>query len=163
MANKFELMSEGELRSLVTGAAERAAKKIQKDLLAQARKNVQAYYDQYSPDIYERTFNLRDHVNHIPILQNNSSGNNISFTVGFEWDGSQMQEYKYGGNLEVVFSNFLEGIHPKAISRKKREYTYSAETDPQLAMMNKFADEKVNNKIHEYMQTELISAFSKLM
>lgn len=160
MANKFELMSEGELRSLVTGAAERAAKKIQKDLLAQARKNVQAYYDQYDPDVYVRTFNLRDHVNHIPILQNNSSGNSISFTVGFEYDGSQMRDYPDGGDSAWVFENFLEGVHPR--TSKGREY-FPIKDISQNQLMDEWVDANINNKISKYMQTEIISAFSKLL
>lgn len=153
MATNFDLISERELRSLVSGAVERAAKKVQGDLLMEARRNIQKYYDQYDPDIYIRTDNLRNGVDHIPILRKGSSGSLISFEVGFQYDGSKMGAYPDGGDPVIVFKNFLDGIHPNTFVHGKS----------QDELMDWYVDKYLGKKIDGYMQSELIAALSKLM
>lgn len=153
MASNFDLISEAELRSLVTGAVERAAKKAQGDLLAEARRNVQKYYDQYDPDVYVRTYNLKNGVDHIPIFRKSSSGGLISFEVGFQYDGSKMGGYADGGDPAIVFENFLAGEHPNTFVHGKS----------QDELMDWYVDKYLEKKIDGYMQSELIAALSKLM
>lgn len=151
---------EKNVKSAARTAIKNTAKRVQNDLLREARKNIQKYYDQYDPDVYDRTFNLRDHANHIPIFQNNSSGNISSFTVGFQYDGSQMGEYADGGDPVWVFENFLEGVHPRTTNG--REY-YPLKDISQNQMMDEYVDGYLQNKIYTYMQKELIAALSKFM
>lgn len=155
------------LRSVVIEASENAAKKIQKDLIVEARKNIQKYYDQYDPDVYERTYDLQKTVIHRGFINNNSTNDTIDFEVGFYYDSIGPHTLrggssKYNGNAdpEWIFDNFVEGIHP----RTTKGYIYDPyQAESQNEMMDKFVDKTMENKINKYMQTELIRAISRLM
>lgn len=155
------------VKSAAKTAIKNTAKKVQKDLLAQARKNVQAYYDQYDPDVYERTYDLKKSIIHPGIFNEISSGNTIEIDVGFQYDSMGPHEFrggsqKYGGSAdpEWIFENFLEGIHP----RTTKNYAYDPlKKDSQDELMQEFVDRNLQNKIYTYMQKELITALSKLM
>jgi hypothetical protein len=157
----FDFVSEAELIAIVTRAMSNVAKRVQKDLLAQARKNIKEYYAQYNPDVYDRTFNLGNNVKHLPILINSSGGNSISFKVGFQYDGSGIGGYPDGrAEPSWVFNNFLKGVHPKTT----KGYEYVPETYmSQNEMMDNFVNSKLQNKIDSYIQSELMAALSKLM
>ena len=158
MKNDFELISEKELAAIVKKAAMNVAKRVQKDLLTQARKNVQRYYDQYDPYVYERTYQLRDNVTHIGLLNDMSSGNAIDIEVGFQYAGSAGY-HEGNASPEWIYNNFLEGIHPNV--NKGRVYApYKYESQNEL--MEYYADRYLQRKIDSYMQSELITAFSKL-
>lgn len=138
-------------------AAQRAvanvAKKVQKDLLRQARKNILKYYAQYDPDYYKRTYNLQNGVVHYGFINNLSGGNTITYEVGFEYDNPGMSEYDTGTfSAATVFENFLAGEHPPVASGKS-----------QNELMEEYVDQNLEGKIESYMQSELIAALSKLM
>lgn len=160
MAVGFDLIDESQLTAIIVGAVERVAKKVQKDILVAARRNVQKYYAQYDPDVYIRTDNLRNNVDHIPILIQSSSGNSISFEVGFQYDGSKIGAYADGGDPAMVFANFLDGVHPR--TGKGREY-YPRVDISQNQLMDEYVDQYLGKKIDGYMQSELIAALSRLM
>lgn len=155
------------LRSIVVEASKKAAKKIQKDLVAEARKNIAKYYDQYDPDVYERTYDLQKTVIHRGFLNDNSTKNTINLEIGFYYDSMGPHTLrggssKYNGNAdpEWILDNFVEGIHP----RTTKGYVYDPyQAESQNELMDKFVDRTMEKKIDKYMQSELIRAISRLM
>lgn len=156
MANNIESIFnefERNARNVTKKAMSNVSKKIQKDLLLQARKNIVAYYAQYNPDFYERTGNLKSGVVHYGFINDLSNNNEFSYEVGFKYDNPGMSEYGTGTfSAATVFENFLAGQHPPVLSSKS-----------QNEMMEEYVDNNLENKINSYMQSELIAALSKLM
>ena len=156
MANNIEAIFnefERNAKYATKKAINNVSKKIQKDLLLQARKNILAYYAQYNPDFYERTDNLKTGVVHYGFINDLSNNNIFSYEVGFKYDNSGMSEYNTGTfSAAMVFENFLAGEHPPVASGKS-----------QNEMMEEYVDKNLENKINAYMQSELIAALSKLM
>lgn len=156
MANNIESIFnefERNARYATKKAISNVSKKIQKDLLFQARKNIMAYYAQYDPDFYERTWNLKSGITHYGFINDLSNDSEFSYEVGFKYDNSGMSEYKTGTfSATTVFENFLAGKHPPVLSSKS-----------QNEMMEEYVDKTLENKINSYMQSELIVALSKLM
>lgn len=156
-----------DLRSIVVEASKNAAKKIQKDLIVKARENIQKYYGQYDPDVYERTYDLRNTVIHRGFINDNSTSDTINLEIGFYYDSMGPHTVrggssKYNGNAdpEWILDNFVEGIHP----RTSKNYIYNPyQAESQNEMMDKFVDKTMENKINKYMQSELVRAISRLM
>lgn len=152
MADNFSFLTEAEVLSAITTAISNVSNRVQNDLLVQARRNVQKYYDQYNPDVYIRTYNLRDNVDHIPVLINSSLGNLVLFQVGFEYDSSKIGAYPDGGDPALVFANFLDGVHPNTFAHGVSQNT----------LMDEYYNRYLKSKIDRYVFSELKAALSSL-
>lgn len=73
--------------------------KAKDDFINKAKEVILLYYTNYSPEIYERTYNLKNNV------LNKSENAWVQFNSGY------MDEYKDGGNKAIVVENFMSGIH----------------------------------------------------
>ena len=158
---------EKNVKSAARTAIKNTAKRVQNDLLREARKNIKEYYAQYDPDVYERTYDLEKSIFHTKIFNQISSGDTIEIDVGFKYDSMGPHTFrggsqKYGGSAdpEWIFENFLEGIHPRTTTGY--EY-YPIKDISQNQLMDEYVNNKLQNKIYTYMQKELIAALSKFM
>ena len=68
---------EKDVKTAAQKAIKNTAKRVQNDLLREARKNIKEYYAQYDPDVYERTYDLEKSIFHPKIFNEISSGNTI--------------------------------------------------------------------------------------
>ena len=75
--------------------------KAKKDFVDKAREVILLYYTNYDPDVYERTYNLRDHVL------------NKSVNAWVQFNPRYMSNYTHNNDFvkESVVDNFLDGIH----------------------------------------------------
>nr|DAL08559.1 MAG TPA_asm: hypothetical protein [Caudoviricetes sp.] len=167
-------------------ATKNAAKKIAKDMEKEALNNLNKYYDSYDPDVYDRTYNLRNAIK--PYYSDNSNGSSVSIEIGIIYDASYLNAYSSnswfhqgGGSWvsrndstfnwqgqgngipdpEWVLNNFLNGIHPRTTTG----YAYAPVQDSksQIQMMNEFIDNEVPKKIDAYMSAALLKDFTKRM
>lgn len=99
-------------------AAQEATEKAKNDLYANAVSCLVAYYDDYNPTSYERTYSLIDSfVPYAKELQEVKDG--FICAAGVIFDESKIQGI-YSGSMtygltdaEWIISNFLAGIHPR--------------------------------------------------
>lgn len=101
--------------------------KVKKDFVNKAQETVSLYYANYSPKVYQRTNNLRDHVidDDLSFAILNASG----YGGWVQFNSAQMSDYPRGSK-EAVVSNFMYGIHGKK--------TIAVEDEPAINLMNDF-------------------------
>lgn len=101
--------------------------KVKKDFVGKAKETVLSYYANYTPNVYTRTNNLRDHV----IDDDLSFGilNTSGYGGWVQFNSANMSDYKIGSK-EAVVSNFMYGIHGKK--------TIAVEAKPARSLMNDF-------------------------
>lgn len=112
-----------------------AVKEAQKDLMAKADSCLIEYYNEYSPNSYDRTNSLRQSF--LPYEKVVTKGDIVEGSVGVQYSASKLQEYiesiqpgsweredgslhgGYYGSRKYqpvdawwVIENYLEGIHP---------------------------------------------------
>jgi hypothetical protein len=171
-------------RAISIRVAKDTAKKIGKDLHKKALENIEIYYRNYDPDVYDRTYNLRNVVK--PYYKDTSSGQTVCIDVGVVYDSTCLEKYSSNswyhqsgsewvsrndsnfdfegqGNgvpdPEWIFENFWNGIHPRTTT----SYEYAPIKDPksQKQLMEEFIDNEVPEKVEKYMNDALIREFSK--
>ncbi len=167
-------------------AAKNTAKKIAKDMYKEALDGLKYYYSQYDPDVYDRTYNLKNAIR--PYYKDQSDNKTVSIEIGIVYDALYLEAYysnsprhksgdKWisrdddrfdwdGGNNgipdpEWILDNFLRGIHPKTT----KGYFYAPVTDPksQIQIMNDFIDNKVQDLMDKYMDAALLREFTRRM
>lgn len=142
--------AENELRKTI----KLAANKIQKDVYEKAKKDLQSYYDNYTPSMYDRQNKLRRAI--LPYYADRSNSKSITIEVGVQYNASALigayrsnSWYHQGGDKwygrdsgidfnsqnngipepDWILDNYLEGIHPFTRIEKtpngKREYIYT--------------------------------------
>lgn len=163
-----------DCQTIAVEAVKNAAKKVQDDIIKEAKSYLQRYYSNYTPKKYKRTYQLQKAIT--PILEDKSSGNAVSIEVGVEYDSGKLKgayhsnsRWHQSGNTwrsvtdhskfssnngipepEWIVNNFLEGIHPWA-------QTDSESTD---SLMKEFFDTQLPNRIEQYVQDELFGAIT---
>lgn len=118
--------------------------KVQTDMYDKANKTLEAYYADYTPRIYKRTYSLKRSIK--PYTKRVSSGDILELEVGIEYDPSRLDgmyesnsyyhqdgdmwisrydnEFDYHGvsngtpNSDWILNNFLEGLHPITLVNK---------------------------------------------
>ena len=81
------------------------SKLIKKDFLYQGKKMVYGYYGEYDPLVYQRTWNLAAHV------LNKDVAGIATYGAFIKFSSENMAAYDMGGNKDIVFASFMEGIH----------------------------------------------------
>ena len=192
MAKKFDdfgklykYVMKNAQRSAIT-ASKNVARKIKNDIYNQALKNLEIYYANYDPDVYERTYNLKNAIR--SHYQDDSTDTKISIEVGVIYDENNLRAYASNSwyhqngeswvsrdstsfdwesqsngtpSPEWILDNFLHGIHPRTTTG----YSYAPVTDPksQIQLMEEFIDNEIPKKIDEYMNQELLREFTRRM
>ena len=107
-----------DYKKAITDAAEKATEQAKDDLYANAVSCLIAYYDDYDPTSYNRTYNLIDSfVPYANDVKENKDG--FVCVAGVEFDPSKIQGLYHGSEIytdtdaEWIISNFLNGIHPR--------------------------------------------------
>ena len=101
-----KIISDAEKR--VRTDLKNVSSKIKQDFTDKAKEAVLMYYTNYSPRVYNRTYNLKENV----------IDDDLSFTTlngdgaWIQFNSSNMSDYNIG-NKDVVVSNFMYGIHGK--------------------------------------------------
>ena len=171
-------------RAISIKVAKDTAKKIGKDLHKKALENIEIYYRNYDPDVYDRTYNLHNVVK--PYYKDTSSGQTVCVEVGVVYDSACLEKYRsnswyhqsgsewisrndsnfdfegQGNGIpdpEWIFENFWNGIHPRTTTG----YEYTPVKDPksQKQLMEEFIDNEVPKKVEKYMNDAIIREFSK--
>lgn len=167
-------------------AAKNTAKKIAKDMQKEALNGLAYYYSNYDPDVYDRTYNLKNAIR--PYYNDQSNDRTVSIEIGVVYDASYLEAYtsnswrhQSGGDWisrndsnfdwdsgnngtpdpEWILNNFLHGIHP----RTTKCYAYAPVTDPksQIQIMNEFIDNKVQVLMDKYMNSAILREFTRRM
>ena len=98
----------------IRSAMRDVVRKVENDFMAQARVCMDNYYREYSPLVYDRTFNLQDNGYH-PYRRYRK--NEIDVGVAFSSDEMNPYPVDEESNLSgfdvanIVVSNFMQGIH----------------------------------------------------
>ena len=98
----------------IRGAMREVVTKVEADVMTQAKKCMDAYYQEYTPLIYERTENLRDNGYH-PYRRYRKN----EIDVGVAFSADEMNPYKVEDSstlngfdiANIVVNNFMQGIH----------------------------------------------------
>lgn len=107
-----------DYKKAIKEAAQEATEKAKEDLYANAVSCLVAYYDDYDPTSYDRTYSLIDSfVPYAKDIQDN--GDELICVAGVEYDPSKIQGIYHGSSTysdtdaEWILLNFLSGIHPR--------------------------------------------------
>lgn len=112
MSSKTNIMIDtmlAEIETKVKADLVDISKQITQDFKAQARNVVTAYYLNYNPLMYERTYNLSSGVINDDISFSVLNGN--GYGGGVQFSPMKMNDYVSGGNKNAVVNNFMLGIH----------------------------------------------------
>lgn len=167
-------------------AAKKTAQQIAKDMNKEALNGLAYYYANYDPDVYERTYNLKNAIK--PYYSDKSNDKTVSIEIGIVYDAAYLDSYvsnswrhqsgdswvsRNSNNFdwdsgnngtpdpEWILDNFLNGIHP----RTTKNYIYAPVKDPksQIQIMNEFIDNKVEVLMDKYMDAALLREFTRRM
>lgn len=140
-------------------AARETAKQISRDMHKEALKTLKYYYADYSPDYYDRTYNLRDN-SLTRIFEDKSTATTVDIIIGEKFSGEKMNQYMNGkkpsADSDWVVDQFLKGTHPNT------GYDQAADRMATF-IMNKFIDEKVEKLMDRYMSSAILREFTKRM
>ena len=107
-----------DYKKAIKNAAKEATEKAKDDLYANAVSCLVAYYDDYDPTSYNRTYSLIDSF--VPYAKDIQENADVFLCVaGVEFDTAKIQGMYYGSktyadtDAEWIISNFLSGIHPR--------------------------------------------------
>jgi hypothetical protein len=101
-------------KKAIRSAMRDVATKVEADFMAQAKECMDAYYREYDPLEYERTFNLQDNGYH-PYRRYRRN----EIDVGVAFSADEMNPYSVEDNsglsgydiANIVVNNFMQGIH----------------------------------------------------
>jgi hypothetical protein len=156
-------------KDIAKSAVLSAASTVQQDIVREAESYLQMYYDNYTPKSYKRKYNLKKAI--VPVFENNSNKGTISYVVGVEYSswklhglyksnsrfhqsGDTWKSVKDHSKLTTdngipepdwILENFLEGVHPWAQDDAESTNT----------LMRDFFDNKLPDRINQYVQKEL--------
>ena len=168
---------------VVVSISKNVAQKAQKDIYNQAHKNLQVYYKNYVPVLYDRTDTLKNAIR--PYYRDNSTSSKINIEVGVVYDSSYLTGYysnskyhktgdkwvsRFDENFnwdgdsngapdpEWILANFLNGIHP----RVGADYMWNPVEDPrsQRELMQEFLKQE-KSKLGDYISQALLREFTK--
>jgi hypothetical protein len=98
-------------------ATKYATYKAKQDIYNYAYNCLEAYYDSYIPNIYERTYSLINAF--VPFSTMNQKEDKITIKAGVEYDPFRLEPYYAGtGSSHYdpdpwwILNNYLDGIHP---------------------------------------------------
>jgi hypothetical protein len=106
-----------DYKNAIRNAAKEATEKAKNDLYANAVSCLVAYYDDYEPTSYDRTYSLIDSF--VPYQYIKEDEDDILCVAGVRFDSSRLEGIYYGSKTysptdsEWIISNFLAGIHPR--------------------------------------------------
>lgn len=153
MGNNIDGILNGILKdykAIALEAVKDAAHKGQQDIMKEAEKYLQYYYDSYDPTYYVRTYNLQHTL--VPIFNNHSTSNNISVEIGIEYNPGVLEgKYNSGISSGQILDNFLVGNHGGAQRDFNGTYT----------LMPHFIDNELSNRLGKYVQSSLFGAIVK--
>ena len=98
-------------------AAQEATEKTKDDLYAQSLSCLVAYYSEYEPSSYNRTYNLWQCF--VPYSNVEDKGDGISCAAGIEYDAAKLDNVYSGSrkytptDSDWIIDNYLAGIHPR--------------------------------------------------
>lgn len=181
MANKGfdDVINElaADYQKVATRALRNVARQVQTDIVKESRKYLREYYSNFKPQMYKRTRKLHKAI--VPVFEDNSTGENLSFTVGVEYRAGNLVGYyksnswyhKSGthwitrndsnwdwdsqnhGKPEVswILDNFLIGEHGGA----------QLDPDGTHTLMEYFFENELPERISDYVETEMIKMIMK--
>lgn len=104
--------------------------KAKRDFVEKAKETVLLYYANYTPRIYQRTYNLSNNVIDDDISFSVLNGGEYGAFIQFNSQG--MSDYGMGSK-DIVVSNFMQGIH----GRK----SVFVDGNPAIDLMDKFQED----------------------
>lgn len=136
-----------DYKAIALEAVEDAAHKGQEDIIKEAKKYLQYYYDSYDPKHYIRQHNLKNAIT--PIFNNKSIGGNIAIEIGVEYIPENLNGlYKGVSDPTFILDNFLIGEHGGAQRDFNGTYT----------LMPNFYDNELQNIISKHVQNSLFNS-----
>lgn len=147
-------------------AAASASKEIKKDFKKKVfDQAVSDYYNDYNPSRYKRTESLYN------AFRVNTKTDGDSISISWDWDFHRLPQYKsrskyhqsggewisrYDDRFDWesddngvpekgwIFTNFMEGIHPRFISREGLIFDESYQYEPSYIRIRKYKDEYIH-------------------
>ena len=111
-----------DYKKVIKDAAQEATEKAKDDLYANAVSCLVAYYDDYDPTSYNRTYSLiKSFVPYAKDVQEDVDG--FLCVAGVEFDPSKLEDVYYGSakyspaDPEWILDNFLQGKHGEVHSK----------------------------------------------
>jgi hypothetical protein len=181
MANKGfdDVINElaADYQKVATRVLKNVARQVQADIVKESRKYLREYYSNFKPQMYKRTRKLHKAI--VPVFEDNSTGENLSFTVGVEYRAGNLVGYyksnswyhqsggkwisryddkfnwdgQNNGQVEEswILDNFLIGEHGGAQLDSNGTYT----------LMEYFFENELPERINNYVETEMIKMIMK--
>lgn len=122
-------------------AAKETAKKVAKDMHNEALRGLKKYYDSYNPDMYERTYYLKNAI--IPTYKDTSTDKVISIEIGIRYDENKLIDHYYSNSQYHKSGD-------KWISRNDPEFNWDRNSEGKPIGDNGIPDPEwiLNNFLH---------------
>ena len=139
----------------LTEAMEYASKIAQDDIEFEAKSCLYQYYDNYSPNWYDRTGQLENSF--VPYIELSHGSDSVMASVGMGYDSSRLEGVYYSNGVEAyqpfpgskVLSNYLAGIHPGT-----NGYPIWADTLEDRSVKDASSpDSKMESYLNQYVKT----------
>ena len=171
-----------DYENIVLEATKEAAHKGQQDIMDEAKKYLDEYYNSYSPRMYQRKYALKRAI--LPYWADRTKGDTASITIGVTYNAGALQgayksnsayhqsgstwrsvpsEVRYNRDLfssdygtpdpNWILDNFLKGEHGGMQRDFNATYT----------LMPNFIENELPNRITGYMESALFGAVTKRM
>ena len=168
-----------DYKAIALEAVKDAAHKGQEDIMNEAKKYLQEYYNNYSPRMYKRKYALKRAI--LPYWGDKTGANGISITIGIQYNAGALKgayksnsayhqsggawrsvpgEVKNNSDLfssdfgtpdpDWILSNYLEGEHGG----------YYSDGQGTSEKMNRFFDTELPARLEKYIQSSLLGAIA---
>lgn len=167
-----------DCQTIAVEAVKSAAKKVQADILKEAKNYLQEYYDKYDPKQYKRTYKLKRAI--LPYWADRSTSNGIAIEVGVQYSSSALKGayrsnswYHQSGDAWIdrmrgdfnfnspnngipepdwILDNFLSGVHKWG---NEPGQSYEHKDTSTNTLMQQFFDTQLPDRINKYIQNEV--------
>lgn len=163
-----------DCQAIAVEAVKNTAKKVQADIVKEAKNYLQKYYDNYHPKQYKRTYRLRRAI--LPYWADRTNKNGISIEVGVQYKSSALHgiytsnsRFHQSGDVwkvvtdhsqvtgdngipepEWILDNFLSGQHGG----------YHQDDSSTNTLMLDFFENELPARIDQYVQDSLWDAIT---
>lgn len=159
-----------DYKTALTKAVGYASNKASEDIWKYSLSCLEAYYDNYDPNRYDRTDSLWHAF--VPYLNIKENSDNITSTVGVEYDASVLDAYikandVYNGSKQYqpadaswVIENYLNGVHPATDGSRVPGGAFYYEIVDPISPTQKM-EEYLNRYVRTTFQDNLLVSFAQ--
>lgn len=191
MADAFDAAFDKILKqsmSILSNSCKDAMQKGRREIIKEAKRQLEQYYANYTPTVYKRTYKLKNAI--VPIFSTKVKGGSTIFEIGVRYDANKLKGfyrsnswYHQSGTTWFgrddpyfdwdsqnngipepawILNNFLEGKHGWVDQDTFGPQRYGhMDAEAPYNLMEEFFDKKLPNMLNKYISESLTTRLMK--